>query len=416
MKSYKEFINEMLKPISAEVMCKLLNKAGYGDASIYKEQLYDTDIKYIVIKLPKDISELDIYSDNDEKKIYDNYIEDINKFAQTYNWYVNQSRPSAVLLQQRNVNNITTVRTIDAADAMQHGELINNVHDIKSYGFIHVTNAEPNVIAKTGLRAKSSETFDKHDEKRIYMFSLAPQFIVNRKQHAITNLAELVSIRRDNNALLANDIVEFAEARDVEYVYFIKYLQKPAKIYRDDMFDDNKNNDIVYTKDYNIDANAIVYLGTVVQLHKLLDEYKNILDKDDKTGFSHDTKVNDIDYVDSAWTKDRQQQTQNFKKLADATLSSNSAALAIKFINKLIYNKYNIDIDTRKMLMYVCANNTSTNAVAKLLSALPAKIIKIKHKYTDNDVIRAKLRIELATLASIIISTILKFRKFTNNT
>ena len=316
MKSYKELLLEMLKPLTGDQMLKKIQRK-YPDSFLQDSRFNDTANTIVIRCADDDLARKEFFGDDEEEN--ERNKERLNKLLSPYHWYVTQTNNvrQAILIQQRDVNDIANIRTYDPADYLNDKdsvELIPNFSDIKQYGFIHVSPVAPSTLLRTGIRAKSSGTFDKHDEKRIYLFSLAPQYITDRPDYheLLSNsgsggqgLKALSDIMSDEGTMLNVLICQFVEARNeyfrddedkIKYVYFIKNLQKPAKLYKDNAWTDLFTLDAMYTKDYNILPGDITYLGTIDQLESLT---KRELNNTNVPSSRRDTAVGEIDTPDS---------------------------------------------------------------------------------------------------------------------
>jgi len=316
MKSYKELLLEMLKPLTGDQMLKKIQRK-YPDSFLQDSRFNDTANTIVIRCADDDLARKEFFGDDEEEN--ERNKEKLNKLLSPYHWYVTQTNNvrQAILIQQRDVNDIANIRTYDPADYLNDKdsvELIPNFSDIKQYGFIHVSPVAPSTLLRTGIRAKSSGTFDKHDEKRIYLFSLAPQYITDRPDYheLLSNsgsggqgLKALSDIMSDEGTMLNVLICQFVEARNeyfrddedkIKYVYFIKNLQKPAKLYKDNAWTDLFTLDAMYTKDYNILPGDITYLGTIDQLESLT---KRELNNTNVPSSRRDTAVGEIDTPDS---------------------------------------------------------------------------------------------------------------------
>lgn len=316
MKSYKELLLEMLKPLTGDQMLKKIQRR-YHDSFLQDSHFNNTANTIVIRCADDDLARKEFFGD-DEKENERNK-ETLNKLLSPYHWYVTQTNDArkAIIIQQRDVNDIANIRTYDPANYLDNtdsSDLIPNFSDIKQYGFIHVSPVAPSTLLRTGIRAKSSGTFDKHDEKRIYLFSLAPQYVTDRPNYheLLSNsgsggqgLKALSDIMSDEGTMLNVLICQFVEARNmyfkddedkIKYVYFIKNLQKPAKLYKDNAWTDLFTLDAVYTKDYNILPDDITYLGTIDQLESLT---KRELNNTNVQSSRRDTAVGEIDTPDS---------------------------------------------------------------------------------------------------------------------
>jgi len=316
MKSYKELLLEMLKPLTGDQMLKKIQHR-YPDSFLQADRFNDTANTIVIRCADDDLARKEFFGDDEEEN--ERNKEKLNKLLSPYHWYVTQTNVErrAILIQQRDVNDISNIRTYDPAnylDDTDSTELVPNFSDIKQYGFIHVSPVAPSTLLRTGIRAKSSGTFDKHDEKRIYLFSLAPQYVTDRPDYheLLSNagsgsqgLNALSDIMSDEGTMLNTLICQFVEARNeyfkddedkIKYVYFIKNLQKPAKLYKDNAWTDLFTLDAMYTKDYNILPNDITYLGTIDQLESIT---RRELNNTNVPSSRRDTAVGEIDTPES---------------------------------------------------------------------------------------------------------------------
>ena len=280
MKSFKEFLTEHLKPVDFKTITKVLTSNGIPADKISRitRSFFDSECLSIDCN---DVLKDAYFSENETENKKN--IEKLNNSLLKYKWSVNyvNSEENKIWIRQQNIRDISTTTTVDPSDWINAAEddtdLKPTTYDIRKYGFLHVTDIPPDIITRTGLRAKESKTFDKHDEKRIYLFSLAPGFI-NRRPNITDNVTPetIASLRCDTTYPLAHYIVNFAEARVTsetedpnthKYVYFIKQLPKPAKIYKDDMFHRDTNlRNAVFIKDYNIPPSYIQFVCTIDEL------------------------------------------------------------------------------------------------------------------------------------------------------
>lgn len=287
MKRFKVFLTEHLKPVDFKTITKVLVSNGIPSDKISRITRSFFDAECLSIDCKKNALKDVFFSENEAENKKN--VEKLNNSLLKYKWSVNyvDDIDNQIWIRQQNIHDINTTTTVDPRDWLNASDddidLKQTTHDIRKYGFLHVTNIPPNQITRTGLRAKESKTFDKHDEKRIYLFSLAPGFI-NRRPNITNNVTPeiIASLQCDSNYPLAHYIVNFAAARVTsetedpnayKYLYFIKQIPKPAKIYKDDMFHRNSNlRNAVFIKDYNIPPSDIQYVCTI-------DELKNALIK-----------------------------------------------------------------------------------------------------------------------------------------
>lgn len=415
MKSYKELLLEMLKPLSGDQMLKKIQRM-YPD-SFLQANLNDT-ANTIVIRCTDDVDAHEEFFGDDEEENERNK-EKLNKLLMPYHWYVTQTNDDhqAILIQQRDINDITNIRTYDPANYLNDTssvELIPNFSDIKQYGFIHVSPVAPSTLLRTGIRAKSSGTFDKHDEKRIYLFSLAPQYVTDRPNYhellsntanGTTGLKALSDIMSDEGTMLNVMICQFAEARNkyfkddedkIKYVYFIKNLQKPAKLYKDNMWTDMFTLDAMYTKDYNILPSDISYLGTIDQLENIT---RRELNNTNIPSSRRDTAIGKIDTPDSIDKDD----LDSMKHLYYANIH---ARRIINLAVNLLGEQYDIDTTPTEVI----------KSASKIIKYLYVSIARIEEKFDNiqsaDDLTEKEKRLFVrrmyATVADPIIAAVLR--------
>lgn len=379
MKSYKELLLEMLKPLTGTQMLKKIQRR-YTD-SFLQDRFNDTADTIVIRCADDDAAREEFFGDDEEEN--ERNKEKLNKLLSPYHWYVTQTiaEHQAIIIQQRDVNDIANIRTYDPAnylDDTDSTELVPNFSDIKQYGFIHVSPVAPSTLLRTGIRAKSSGTFDKHDEKRIYLFSLAPQYVTDRPNYheLLSNsgsggqgLKALSDIMSDEGTMLNVLICQFVEARNkyfkddedkIKYVYFIKNLQKPAKLYKDNTWTDLFTLDAMYTKDYNILPNDITYLGTIDQLESLTNHEVN---NTNIPSSRRDTIVGEIDTPDSTDEDD----LEAMRHLYYANIH---ARRIVNLAVNLLGEQYGVDIAPEE----VC------NSAAKIVRYLYVSIAKLEEK------------------------------------
>lgn len=380
MKSYKELLLEMLKPLTGDQMLKKIQRK-YPDSFI-QDSRFNNTVNTIVIRCTDDdLAREEFFGDDEEEN--ERNKEKLNKLLSPYHWYVTQTNDArqAIIIQQRDVNDIANIRTYDPANYLDNtdsSDLIPNFSNIKQYGFIHVSPVAPSTLLRTGIRAKSSGTFDKHDEKRIYLFSLAPQYVTDRPNYheLLSNsgsggqgLKALSDIMSDEGTMLNVLICQFVEARNmyfkddedkIKYVYFIKNLQKPAKLYKDNAWTDLFTLDAVYTKDYNILPDDITYLGTIDQLESLT---KRELNNTNVPSIRRDTIVSEIDTPDSSDEDD----LEAMRHLYYANIH---ARRIVNLAVNLLGEQYGVDIAPEE----VC------NSAAKIVRYLYVSIAKLEEK------------------------------------
>lgn len=420
MKSYKELLLEMLKPLSGEQMLKKIQRK-YPDSFFQDDHLNDTANSIVIRCTDDDLAREEFFGDDEEEN--ERNKEKLNKLLSPYHWYVTQTNNvrQAILIQQRDVNDIANIRTYDPAnylDDKDSVELIPNFSDIKQYGFIHVSPVAPSTLLRTGIRAKSSGTFDKHDEKRIYLFSLAPQYVTDRPNYheLLSNsgsggqgLKALSDIMSDEGTMLNVLICQFVEARNeyfrddedkIKYVYFIKNLQKPAKLYKDNAWTDLFTLDAMYTKDYNILPGDITYLGTIDQLESLT---KRELNNTNVPSSRRDTAVGEIDTPDSTDEDD----LESMRHLYYANIH---ARRVVNLAVNLLGEQYGVDATPEE----VC------NSAAKIVKYLYVSIARIEEKLdtiqSADDLTEKEKRLFVrrlyATVADPIVAAVLKDKNY----
>lgn len=420
MKSYKELLLEMLKPLTGDQMLKKIQRK-YPDSFIQDSRFNDTANTIVIRCADDDTAREEFFGDDEEEN--ERNKEKLNKLLSPYHWYVTQTNVKlrSIIIQQRDVNDIANVRTYDPANYLDNtdsSDLIPNFSDIKQYGFIHVSPVAPSTLLRTGIRAKSSGTFDKHDEKRIYLFSLAPQYVTDRPNYheLLSNsgrggqgLKALSDIMSDEGTMLNVLICQFVEARNkyfkddedkIKYVYFIKNLQKPAKLYKDDAWTDLYTLDAVYTKDYNILPSDITYLGTIEQLESLTRSEIN----NTNVPFSRrDTAVGEIDVPDSIDEKD----LESMRHLYYANIH---ARRVVNLAVNLLGEQYGVDTTPEE----VC------NSAAKIVRYLYVSIAKLEEKLdtiqSADELTKKEKRLFVrrlyATVADPIVAAVLKDKNY----
>lgn len=420
MKSYKELLLEMLKPLTGDQMLKKIQRK-YPDSFIQDSRFNDTANTIVIRCADDDTAREEFFGDDEEEN--ERNKEKLNKLLSPYHWYVTQTNVErrAILIQQRDVNDIANVRTYDPANYLDNtdsSDLIPNFSDIKQYGFIHVSPVAPSTLLRTGIRAKSSGTFDKHDEKRIYLFSLAPQYVTDRPDYheLLSNsgsggqgLKALSDIMSDEGTMLNVLICQFVKARNeyfkddedkIKYVYFIKNLQKPAKLYKDNAWTDLFTLDAMYTKDYNILPGDITYLGTIDKLESLT---KRELNNTNVPSSRRDTAVGEIDTPDSTDEDD----LEAMRHLYYANIH---ARRIVNLAVNLLGEQYGVDIAPEE----VC------NSAAKIVRYLYVSIAKLEEKLdtiqsadelTEKEK-RLFVRRLYATVADPIVAAVLKDKNY----
>lgn len=419
MKSYKLLL-EMLKPLSGDQMLKKIQRR-YPDSFLQDDHLNDTVNTIVIRCVDDDLAREEFFGDDEEEN--ERNKEKLNKMLSPYHWYVTQTNNvrQAILIQQRDVNDISNVRTYDPAnylDDKDSVELIPNFSDIKQYGFIHVSPVAPSTLLRTGIRAKSSGTFDKHDEKRIYLFSLAPQYVTDRPDYhellsnsssGTQGLKALSDIMSDEGTMLNTMICQFVEARNeyfkddedkIKYVYFIKNLQKPAKLYKDNAWTDLFTLDAMYTKDYNILPGDITYLGTIDQLESLT---RRELNNTNIPSSRRDTAVGVIDTPDSTDEDD----LEAMRHLYYANIH---ARRVVNLAVNLLGEQYGIDTTPEE----VC------NSASKIIKYLYVSISRLEGKIdtiqTSDELTEKEKRLYVrrvyATVADPIVAAVLKDKNY----
>ena len=420
MKSYKELLLEMLKPLTGDQMLKKIQRK-YPDSFLQDSRFNDTANTIVIRCADDDTAREEFFGDDEEEN--ERNKEKLNKLLSPYHWYVTQTNVErrAILIQQRDVNDIANVRTYDPANYLDNTDsrdLIPTFSDIKQYGFIHISPVAPSTLLRTGIRAKSSLTFDKHDEKRIYLFSLAPQYVTDRPNYheLLSNsgsggqgLKALSDIMSDEGTMLNVLICQFVEARNeyfkddedkIKYVYFIKNLQKPAKLYKDNAWTDLFTLDAMYTKDYNILPGDITYLGTIDQLESLT---KRELNNTNVPSSRRDTAVGEIYTPDSTDEDD----LEAMRHLYYANIH---ARRIVNLAVNLLGEQYGVDIAPEE----VC------NSAAKIVRYLHVSIAKLEEKLdtiqsTDELTEKEKrlfVRRLYATVADPIVAAVLKDKNY----
>lgn len=419
MKSYKELLLEMLKPLTGNQMLKKI-KRRYPD-SFLQDRFNDTANTIVIRCADDDAAREEFFGDDEEEN--ERNKEKLNKLLSPYHWYVTQTiaEHQTIIIQQRDVNDIANIRTYDPAnylDDTDSTELVPNFSDIKQYGFIHVSPVAPSTLLRTGIRAKSSGTFDKHDEKRIYLFSLAPQYVTDRPNYheLLSNsgsggqgLKALSDIMSDEGTMLNVLICQFVEARNeyfkddedkIKYVYFIKNLQKPAKLYKDNAWTDLFTLDAMYTKDYNILPSDITYLGTIDQMESIT---RHEINNTNIPSSRRDTAVSEIDVPDSTDEDD----LEAMRHLYYANIH---ARRVVNLAINLLSEQYGVDTTPEE----VC------NSASKIFKNLYNAILRIESKFdtiqSTDDLTEKEKRIYVrrayATVADPIVAAVLEDKNY----
>ena len=378
MKSYKELLTEMLKPLNGDLMLKKL-QTKFDDVFLQSDRYNDTTNTIVIRCVDDDDAREYFFGDDEHMNKY--HIKELNSFLKPFNWYVNQinDKRRSIVVQQRDIKDVTSTTTYDPGNFLNSSEdvLVPSTANIKQYGFVHVTNITPEQMAQTGIRAKNSDTFDKHDEKRIYLFSLAPQFITSRPNLLATlstyhedrtGLKELAKVLTDESAPLATEICQFAKIRGVNYVYFVKKLQTPAKLYKDNAWTDTYTLDAMYTKDYSILPEDIVFLGTVKDLRFYSE--KEIRDSqldDDRRS----TSVGEIDVSDPINPED-------IKLVQDLYENDIHTRRAIHLAVYLLKTQYGVELTPEEVIK-------RSARIAEYLQHVMSRISLKMHMLQDDD-------------------------------
>lgn len=420
MKSYKELLLEMLKPLSGDQMLKKIQHR-YPDSFIQDSRFNDTANTIVIRCADDDLAREEFFGDDEEEN--ERNKEKLNKLLSPYHWYVTQTNVyhQVIIIQQCDVNDIANIRTYDPAnylDDTNSDDLVPNFSDIKQYGFIHVSPVAPSTLLRTGIRAKSSGTFDKHDEKRIYLFSLAPQYVTDRPNYheLLSNsgsggqgLKALSDIMSDEGTMLNVLICQFVEARNkyfkddedkIKYVYFIKNLQKPAKLYKDNAWTDLFTLDAMYTKDYNILPSDITYLGTIDQMESIT---RHEINNTNIPSSRRDTAVSEIDVPVSTDEDD----LEAMRHLYYANIH---ARRVVNLAINLLSEQYGVDTTPEE----VC--NSASNIFKNLYNA----ILRIESKFdtiqSTDDLTEKEKRIYVrrayATVADPIVAAVLEDKNY----
>ena len=419
MKSYKELLLEMLKPLTGTQMLKKIQRR-YTD-SFLQDRFNDTANTIVIRCADDDTAREEFFGDDEEEN--ERNKEKLNKLLSPYHWYVTQTiaEHQEIIIQQRDVNDIKNIRTYDPAnylDDTDSSDLVPNFSDIKQYGFIHVSPVAPSTLLRTGIRAKSSGTFDKHDEKRIYLFSLAPQYVTDRPNYheLLSNsgsggqgLKALSDIMSDEGTMLNVLICQFVEARNkyfkddedkIKYVYFIKNLQKPAKLYKDNAWTDLFTLDAMYTKDYNILPSDITYLGTIDQMESITHHEIN---NTNIPSSRRDTAVSEIDVPDSTDEDD----LEAMRHLYYANIH---ARRVVNLAINLLSEQYGVDTTPEE----VC--DSASKIMKYLYNAIPQLESKIDSIHTAVELTEKEKRLYArrvyATVADPIVAAVLKDKNY----
>jgi len=417
MKSYKELLTEMLKPVDAGVMCKLL-KDRFSFKNLNTRHKHN-GVDEIELLTDEDERAHNLFFSRDYKTNKEN-IDKLDKFLNKFHWYVNQinNHFQAVLLQQRDVHDFSTTTTSDPTTFADGEEDINVItSNIKDYGFIHVSSAPPEVLLKTGLRPKSSQTFDKHDERRIYLFSLAPQFLTNRENIVQElengNTRALLNAMTDSGTPLAENIAAFAKERRAKYVYLIKKLQKPAKLYKDNAWTDFNHRDAIYTKDYAILPQDIQYVCETKDLFAMSKVYNVI---NNLTSQDLDTAVDRLDFegkLDDKWNVNL---NADYKVYVDETFNENFYLRRIvNLASKLLVSEYNVKLEPKEVLYLLARNKDVLDYVAEKTNTIAEKIEDIRDTYGESEAATQRIRRIYANFSDFVVANVLEHIDYKNN-
>lgn len=358
MKRFKVFLVEHLKPVDLKTITKVLVSNGIPSDKISRltRSFYDAEcISIDCNDVLKDV----FFSENEAENKKN--VEKLNNSLLKYKWSVNyvDQDEYQIWIRQQNIHDISSTTTADPGDwataAEDDTDLKQTTYDIRKYGFLHVTDIPPNQIMRTGLRAKESKTFDKHDEKRIYLFSLAPGFI-NRRPNITNNVTPetIASLQCDSSYPLAHYIVNFAADRVTsetedpnayKYLYFIKRIPKPAKIYKDDMFHRNSNlRNAVFIKDYNIPPSDIQFVCTIDELKDaLIKTYGNV----DGYGFPTASVIDSL--ADNSKSK-RIIDSKLYDKLAETYRTNSMFKRVVNLARHILLNSYEYNLSVDEIL------------------------------------------------------------------
>jgi hypothetical protein len=420
MKSYEELLLEMLKPLTGDQMLKKIQRR-YPDSFLQDDRFNDTANTIVIRCADDDLARKEFFGDDEEEN--ERNKEKLNKLLSPYHWYVTQTNNvrQSIIIQQRDVNDIANIRTYDPADYLDNTdstELIPNFSDIKQYGFIHVSPVAPSTLLRTGIRAKNSGTFDKHDEKRIYLFSLAPQYVTDRPDYheLLSNsgsggqgLKALSDIMSDEGTMLNTLICQFVEARNeyfkddedkIKYVYFIKNLQKPAKLYKDNAWTDLFTLDAMYTKDYNILPGDITYLGTIDQLESIT---RRELNNTNVPSSRRDTAVGEINTPESIDEDD-------LEAMHHLYYANIHARRVVNLAINLLSEQYGIDASPKE----VC--DSASKIIRYLYNAVLRLESKIDTIQSTDDLTEKEKRLYVrrvyATVADPVVAAVLKDKNY----
>lgn len=366
MKRFKVFLVEHLKPVDLKTITKVLVSNGIPSDKISRLTRSFFDAECLSINC-NDVLKDVFFSENEAENKKN--IEKLNNSLLKYKWsvnYVNQEG-NEIWIRQQNIHDISSTTTADPGDwataTEDDTDLKQTTYDIRKYGFLHVTDIPPNQITRTGLRAKESKTFDKHDEKRIYLFSLAPGFI-NRRPNITNNITPetIASIQCDTSYPLAHYIVNFAADRVTsetedpnayKYLYFIKRLPKPAKIYKDDMFHRNSNlRNAVFIKDYNIPPSDIQFVCTIDELKDaLIKTYGKV----DGYGFPTTSIIDTL--ADNSKSK-RMIDSKLYDKLAETYRTNTMFKRIVHLARHILLSSYEYNLSVDEILKLFSTDQT----------------------------------------------------------
>ena len=115
MKSYKELLLEMLKPLTGDQMLKKIQRK-YPDSFIQDSRFNDTVNTIVIRCTDDDLAREEFFGDDEEENECNK--EKLNKLLSPYHWYVTQTNVErqAIVIQQRDVNDIVNIRTYDPAN------------------------------------------------------------------------------------------------------------------------------------------------------------------------------------------------------------------------------------------------------------------------------------------------------------
>lgn len=424
MKSFKQYLNEMMHPMDAELLRKqIVKQFNLDDSDARRKEFSEDDVGIVLDKYALD---------------YHNVTADaINKLIAPHRWSINQNNDTRMLLKPMDTNPVAQNKTLDFDD-MSAQETANQLRD---YGFIHVSQATPEVILSSGIRAKSSATWDQHDEKRIYLFSLAPQLVKRKSSYrnasSSVDCDYLASLWTDENDNLAKMIYHFAKERFKKepnkpiFVYYINKLQKPAQLYVDkQFFGNNFQYTALYTKDYAISPDNIACLGTVEDLDIACERLANN-NYDDVNSLMSSALPDFADSALSAILSDAQGDVTYDTDVADRAAAFKTQVVdadddiraafeaAIHYI-KVKYETAKYDYSTITMDDMLCAMMSTSAAYNTTKHML--KVYLAAHSIADkNDSYEVNKKLRYADLqffetCKSCLTAYLKYKAITNNT